>query len=40
MNELEKECYYTFRSKQNGDLAETVKPQGKPSVIQKFLTNQ
>ena len=40
MNELEKERYYTFRPKQTGDSAETVKPQGKPSGKQKFLTNQ
>ena len=40
MNELEKERYYTFRPKQAGDSAETVKPQGEPSVKQKFLTNQ
>ena len=39
MNELEKERY-TFRPKQIGDSAETVNPQGKPSVIQKILTNQ
>ena len=31
---------YTFRPKQTGDSAETVKPQGKHSVILKFLTNQ
>ena len=37
MNELEKERYYTFRPKLTGDEAETVKPQGKPSVIQNVL---
>ena len=40
MNKLEKERYYTFRPKYTGDSAETVKPQGKPSVLQKIFTNQ
>ena len=40
MNELEKESYYTFSPEPDWRLGGESKTTGKPSVIQKFLTNK